>query len=62
MQISRAFSKHVHGVDDCHRVRQVIFDEHPYLVRQLSVFYRHCVKVVSSFSLGDILHNKDANG
>jgi hypothetical protein len=52
----------VHGVDDCHRVRQVIFDEHPYLVRQLSVFYRHCVKVVSSFSLGDILHNKDANG
>jgi hypothetical protein len=28
-------------VERCHRVLRRIFDEHLYLMRQLSVFYRH---------------------
>jgi hypothetical protein len=27
-------------LEQCHRVRRWIFDAHPYLARQLSVFYR----------------------
>jgi hypothetical protein len=33
-----------HGASEakrCHRVLQWMLDEHPYLARQLSVFYRH---------------------
>jgi hypothetical protein len=37
----RALRGHSTGeLERCHRVRRWIFDVHPYLVRQLSVFYR----------------------
>jgi hypothetical protein len=38
----RALVEHSGGeVEGCHRVLRWIFDEHPYLAHQLSVFYRH---------------------
>jgi hypothetical protein len=37
-----ALVEHVAGeAKRCHRIFQWILDEHPYLARQLSVFYRH---------------------
>jgi hypothetical protein len=39
---SCALIKHSAGeAERCHRVHRWMLDEHPYLVRQLSVFYRH---------------------
>jgi hypothetical protein len=31
-------------VEGCHRILRWMLDEHPYLVRQLSVFYHHALR------------------